>query len=53
MPSPSPSWWRSPRPDARAGWASLEREHVLAGVPLAPTLTILALFIAYPFVLGI
>ena len=31
----------------------LEREHVLAGVLLAPTLTILALFIAYPFLLGI
>src|SRR5438093_6686427 len=31
----------------------LEREHVLAGVLLAPTLVILALFIAYPFVLGI
>src|SRR5215510_13216908 len=31
----------------------LEREHVLAGVLLAPTLVILALFIAYPFGLGI
>src|ERR671922_63186 len=31
----------------------LEREHVLAGVLLAPTLLILTLFIAYPFVLGI
>src|SRR5262249_49657405 len=31
----------------------LEREHVLAGALLAPTLTILALFIAYPFLLGI
>ncbi len=31
----------------------LERENVLAGVLLAPTLTILALFIAYPFLLGI
>src|SRR5213596_2634408 len=31
----------------------LEREHVLAGILLAPTLTILALFIAYPFILGI
>src|SRR5712691_3144237 len=31
----------------------LEREHVLAGVLLAPTLVILALFIAYPFILGI
>src|SRR2546426_11685034 len=31
----------------------LEREHVLAGVLLAPTLVILTLFIAYPFVLGI
>src|SRR5262245_26496213 len=31
----------------------LEREHVLAGVLLAPTLIILALFIAYPFLLGI
>src|SRR3989449_3087660 len=31
----------------------LEREHVLAGVLLAPTLTILAVFIAYPFLLGI
>src|SRR5262245_2632535 len=31
----------------------LEREHILAGVLLAPTLTILALFIAYPFILGV
>jgi multiple sugar transport system permease protein len=31
----------------------LEREHVLAGALLAPTLIILALFIAYPFLLGI
>jgi multiple sugar transport system permease protein len=31
----------------------LEREHVLAGVLLAPTLLILLLFIAYPFVLGL
>jgi multiple sugar transport system permease protein len=31
----------------------LERESVLAGVLLAPTLVILALFIAYPFILGI
>src|SRR3989442_13611665 len=31
----------------------LEREHVLAGVLLAPALMILAVFIAYPFVLGI
>ena len=31
----------------------LEREHVLAGVLLAPTLAILAVFIAYPFLLGI
>src|SRR5215510_1310454 len=31
----------------------LEREHVLAGVLLAPTLVILTLFIAYPFLLGI
>jgi multiple sugar transport system permease protein len=31
----------------------LEREHVLAGALLAPTLLILTLFIAYPFVLGI
>src|SRR5262245_58894181 len=31
----------------------LEREHVLAGALLAPTLIILTLFIAYPFVLGI
>src|SRR6266481_1886301 len=31
----------------------LEREEVLAGVLLAPTLAILALFIAYPFLLGI
>src|SRR5262249_56786394 len=29
----------------------LEREHILAGVLLAPTLIILTLFIAYPFVL--
>ena len=31
----------------------LEREHILAGALLAPTLVILTLFIAYPFVLGI
>ena len=31
----------------------LEREHVLAGVLVAPTLIILALFIAYPFGLGV
>src|SRR5262245_44433733 len=31
----------------------LEREHILASVLLAPTLVILTLFIAYPFVLGI
>src|SRR2546422_4035293 len=31
----------------------LEREHVLAGVLLAPALIILAVFIAYPFVLGL
>jgi multiple sugar transport system permease protein len=31
----------------------LERQHVLAGVLLAPTLVILTLFIAYPFVLGL
>jgi multiple sugar transport system permease protein len=31
----------------------LEKEHVLAGALLAPTLVILTLFIAYPFVLGI
>src|SRR5438132_9685329 len=31
----------------------LEREHILAGVLLAPALVILTLFIAYPFVLGI
>jgi len=31
----------------------LEREHVLAGALLAPTLLILAVFIAYPFGLGI
>jgi multiple sugar transport system permease protein len=31
----------------------LERQDVLAVVLLAPTLTILALFIAYPFVLGV
>src|SRR5437867_5098596 len=39
----------------RPGWLGglLEREHILAGVLLAPTLTILALFIAYPFILGI
>jgi multiple sugar transport system permease protein len=30
-----------------------EREHVLAGALLAPTLLILTLFIAYPFVLGL
>src|SRR5262245_8912378 len=38
----------------RGGLAQLlEREHVLAGLLLAPTLVILTLFIAYPFVLGI
>ena len=31
----------------------LEREHVLAGVLLAPTLLILLVFIAYPFALGL
>jgi multiple sugar transport system permease protein len=31
----------------------LERQHVLAGVLLAPTLIILILFIAYPFALGL
>ena len=31
----------------------LEQEHILAGALLAPTLVILTLFIAYPFVLGI
>src|SRR5438552_13227936 len=31
----------------------LEREHILAGVLLAPALVILTLFIAYPFVLGL
>jgi multiple sugar transport system permease protein len=31
----------------------LEREHILAAVLLAPTLTILTVFIAYPFVLGV
>ena len=31
----------------------LEQEHILAGALLAPTLIILALFIAYPFFLGI
>src|SRR5215831_20221338 len=31
----------------------LERENVLAGVLLAPTLAILAVFIAYPFLLGV
>jgi multiple sugar transport system permease protein len=31
----------------------LEREHVLAGVLLAPALVILTVFIAYPFALGI
>src|SRR2546430_9111838 len=43
-------------PEARRpGWLGrlLEREHVLAGVLLAPALVILTLFIAYPFVLGI
>ncbi|MBI3826952.1 MAG: sugar ABC transporter permease [Candidatus Rokubacteria bacterium] len=43
-------------PEARrATWLGLllEREHVLAGLLLAPTLVILTLFIAYPFVLGI
>jgi ABC-type sugar transport system permease subunit len=31
----------------------LEQEHILAGALLAPTLIILTLFIAYPFVLGV
>jgi multiple sugar transport system permease protein len=39
------------RPTRLGQW--LEREHVLAGVLLAPTLAILAVFIAYPFLLGI
>ena len=42
---------RSPRPN-RLGQL-LEKEHILAGALLAPTLLILTLFIAYPFVLGI
>jgi len=44
------------RPEASRGtWLGrvLEREHVLAGVLLTPTIVILALFIAYPFLLGI
>jgi multiple sugar transport system permease protein len=42
---------RSRRPN-RLGQL-LEKEHILAGALLAPTLVILTLFIAYPFVLGI
>jgi multiple sugar transport system permease protein len=42
----------TPRRPSRLGQL-LEREHILAGVLLAPALTILALFIAYPFLLGI
>jgi multiple sugar transport system permease protein len=43
-------------PEARrSSWLGqlLEREHILAGALLAPTLIILLLFIAYPFLLGI
>jgi multiple sugar transport system permease protein len=43
-------------PAARRSWRLgqfLEREHVLGGVLLTPTLVMLTLFIAYPFVLGI
>jgi multiple sugar transport system permease protein len=43
---------RRPRRPRRLG-SHLEREHVLAAALLAPTLLILTLFIAYPFVLGI
>ncbi|HEY7867728.1 MAG TPA: sugar ABC transporter permease [Methylomirabilota bacterium] len=43
---------RRPRRPRRLG-SLLEREHVLAAALLAPTLLILTLFIAYPFVLGI
>src|SRR5438094_4231790 len=41
-----------PRRPRRLGHL-LEQEHILAGALLAPTLVILTLFIAYPFVLGI
>jgi multiple sugar transport system permease protein len=43
-------------PESRVGGRLgqlLERQHVLAGVLLAPTLIILLLFIAYPFALGL
>jgi multiple sugar transport system permease protein len=43
-------------PESRVGGRLgqlLERQHVLAGVLLAPTLIILLVFIAYPFALGL
>jgi len=42
---------RARRPTRLGQW--LEKEHVLAGMLLAPTLAILTVFIAYPFFLGI
>src|SRR5262245_20849861 len=43
-----------PEPGVRRRLGQLfEREHVLAGALLAPTLLILILFIAYPFGLGL
>ena len=44
----APKTWRPPRLGQL-----LEQEHILASVLLAPALVILALFIAYPFVLGV
>jgi multiple sugar transport system permease protein len=52
LPAPADIAVRQARRPRRRG-SPLEREHVLAGVLLAPTLVILTLFIAYPFVLGI
>jgi len=52
IPAPFPVVVTKSRRPGRLGQL-LEREHVLAGVLLAPTLTILALFLAYPFLLGV
>ena len=52
--APAPAALRLPEARVRGRLAQMfEREHVLAGALLAPTLVILTLFIAYPFVLGL
>jgi multiple sugar transport system permease protein len=52
--APVPVALRLPRARVRGRLSQLfEREHVLAGALLAPTLIILTLFIAYPFALGL